>query len=86
VYYTVTLAKSKSDVYDYTGVMMLMDLPIDDGIRIVLQSQCDGEDVELMMYGLRPVLFRTALVIVSAPLNNWTYNKDCFLMQMVPQL
>jgi hypothetical protein len=55
VYYTLTLAKSKSDVYDYTSSNDGNGLPINDGIRIVLQSQWDGED-KVMTYVLKLIL------------------------------
>ncbi|CAL2104919.1 putative secreted protein (Por secretion system target) [Tenacibaculum sp. 190524A02b] len=64
VYYTLTLGKSVSDVYDY------------ENIRVVLQSRCDPVNVYddvLISAHFTPSCSEVA---VSAPLDNWVYNID----------
>jgi hypothetical protein len=76
VYYSLTLGKSISDVYDYTGSNGPDGLPINDGIRIVLQSLCDGkevsDDVRIKAYFIPTC----SEVVLSAPLDNWVYNRE----------
>ncbi|CAM1344888.1 LamG-like jellyroll fold domain-containing protein [Tenacibaculum amylolyticum] len=64
VYYTLTLEKSVSDVYDY------------EDIRIALLSYCDpvnvGDDVFISAH-FTPSCSEVA---VTAPLDNWVYNMD----------
>ncbi|SNR71632.1 LamG-like jellyroll fold domain-containing protein [Lutibacter flavus] len=76
VYYTLTLAKSVSDVYDYIGSNDGEGLPLDDGIRIVLQSLCDGESVSDDVRIKAHFLPTCSEVVLSAPLDNWVYNRD----------
>lgn len=62
--YKMTLAKSISDVYDYND------------IRVVLQSLCDGEDVSSSVLVSAHFVPSCSPVTVSAPLNNWVYNRE----------
>ncbi|MGK0254348.1 MAG: hypothetical protein ACI9OE_001848, partial [Mariniflexile sp.] len=62
--YKMTLGKSISDVFDYKN------------IRVVLQSVCDGEAVSDDVFLSASFVPSCSDVIVSAPLNNWTYNKE----------
>ncbi len=62
VYYTMTLGKSVSDVYNY------------DSIRVILQSRCDPVNVFADVYVSAHFIPSCSEVIVSAPLDNWTYN------------
>ncbi|MDO7171829.1 LamG-like jellyroll fold domain-containing protein [Mariniflexile sp. AS56] len=61
-YYTLTLGKSISDVYDY------------ENIRVVLQSTCDGEAVSDDVFVSAHFIPSCSEVVVNAPLENWTYN------------
>lgn len=62
IYYTMTLGKSVSDVYNY------------DSIRVILQSRCDPVNVFDDIYVSAHFIPSCSEVIVSAPLDNWTYN------------
>lgn len=62
--YKMTVGKSISDVFDYKN------------IRVVLQSLCDGEAVSDDVFLSASFVPSCSDVIVSAPLNNWTYNKE----------
>jgi hypothetical protein len=62
--YKMTLGKSISDVFDYKN------------IRVVLQSVCDGEAVSDDVFLSASFVPSCSDVIVSAPINNWTYNKE----------
>ena len=64
VYYTMTLGKSISDVYDY------------EDIRIVLQSTCDGEAVSDDVFVSAHFIPSCTEVVIDAPLENWVYNMD----------
>ena len=64
IIYKLTLGKSISDVYDYKD------------IKIRLQSLCDGEDVSSEVLISAAFLPSCSSVTVSAPLNNWVYNRE----------
>ncbi len=64
VYYTMTLGKSISDVYDY------------EDIRVVLQSRCDPVNVYDDVRVSAHFIPSCSEVEVSAPLDNWVYNMD----------
>lgn len=64
VFYTMTLGKSISDVYDY------------ENIRVVLQSTCDGEAVSDDVLVSAHFIPSCTEVVIDAPLENWVYNMD----------
>ncbi|WP_299438656.1 LamG-like jellyroll fold domain-containing protein [uncultured Aquimarina sp.] len=64
VYYTMTLGKSVSDVYDYKD------------IRVVLQSRCDPVNVFDDVYVSAQFIPSCSEVEINAPLDNWVYNID----------
>ncbi|KFF03191.1 LamG-like jellyroll fold domain-containing protein [Flavobacterium reichenbachii] len=64
VIYKLTLGKSISDIYDYKD------------IKIRLQSLCDGEDVSSEVFISASFVPSCSSVTVSAPLNNWVYNRE----------
>lgn len=64
VVYKLTLGKSISDIYEYKD------------IKIRLQSLCDGEDVSSEVFISASFVPSCSSVTVSAPLNNWVYNRE----------
>ncbi|MFH6951052.1 LamG-like jellyroll fold domain-containing protein [Flavobacterium sp. FlaQc-51] len=64
VIYKLTLGKSISDIYDYKD------------IKIRLQSLCDGSDVSSEVLISASFVPSCSSVTVSAPLNNWVYNRE----------
>lgn len=64
VIYKLTLGKSISDVYDYKD------------IKVRLQSLCDGADVSSEVFISASFIPTCSSVTVSAPLNNWVYNRE----------
>jgi hypothetical protein len=78
MYYTLTLAKSKSDVYDYTAVTMVMGYQS----MMEFESSCNRNVmVKMQMMTLRikaHFIASCSEVIVSEPLKKWTYNKVAF--------
>ncbi|WP_163411213.1 T9SS type A sorting domain-containing protein [Flavobacterium ajazii] len=64
VIYKLTLGKSISDIYDYKD------------IKIRLQSLCDGADVSSEVLISASFVPSCSSVTVSAPLNNWVYNRE----------
>jgi hypothetical protein len=64
VIYKLTLGKSISDIYDYKDV------------KIRLQSLCDGSDVSSEVLISASFVPSCSSVTVSAPLNNWVYNRE----------
>ncbi|WP_242607242.1 LamG-like jellyroll fold domain-containing protein [Flavobacterium sp. MEB061] len=64
VVYKLTLGKSISDIYDYKD------------IKIRLQSLCDGADVSSEVLVSASFVPSCSSVTVSAPLNNWVYNRE----------
>ncbi|WDF57983.1 T9SS type A sorting domain-containing protein [Flavobacterium sp. KACC 22758] len=64
VIYKLTLGKSISDIYEYKD------------IKIRLQSLCDGEDVSSEVLISASFVPSCSSVTVSAPLNNWVYNRE----------
>ena len=64
VVYKLTLAKSISDVYDYKD------------IKIRMESLCDAEEVSSEVLISAGFLPSCSSVTVSAPLNNWVYNRE----------
>ena len=62
VYYTLTLGKSISDVYDYENIIVYM------------ASSCDPVNVYSEVEVSAHFIPSCSEVTVSAPLNNWTYN------------
>ncbi len=64
VYYKLTVGKSISDVYDY------------ENITVYLASSCDPVNVYSEVQVSAHFIPSCSQVIVNAPLNNWTYNRD----------
>ena len=64
VQYTLTLEKSVSDIYEYKD------------IRVVLQSRCDPVNVNSDVYVSAEFVPSCSEVELSAPLDNWVYNRD----------
>ncbi|MFD1606057.1 LamG-like jellyroll fold domain-containing protein [Flavobacterium artemisiae] len=64
VIYKLTLGKSISDVYEYKN------------IKVRLQSLCDGADVSSEVLISASFVPSCSSVTVSAPLNNWVYNRE----------
>lgn len=64
VIYKMTLGKSISDKYDY------------EGIKILLQSLCDGAAVSSSVLVSAHFVPSCSQVNVSAPLSNWVYNLE----------
>ncbi|WP_281233899.1 LamG-like jellyroll fold domain-containing protein [Flavobacterium gelatinilyticum] len=64
VIYKLTLGKSISDIYEYKD------------IKVRLQSMCDGEDVSSEVFISASFIPSCSSVVVSAPLNNWVYNRE----------
>ncbi|MFT4804477.1 MAG: hypothetical protein ACI9YE_001681 [Psychroserpens sp.] len=64
VYYALTLGKSVSDVYDYENIV------------VYLASSCDPVNVYSEVEVSAHFIPSCSEVIVSAPLDNWTYNID----------
>jgi len=61
--FTMTLAKSISDVYDYKN------------IKVILESLCD-DDISSSVEVSASFVPTCSNVVVSSPVNNWIYNKD----------
>jgi hypothetical protein len=64
VIYKLTLGKSISDIYEYKD------------IKVRLQSLCDGADVSSEVLVSASFVPSCSSVTVSAPLNNWVYNRE----------
>ncbi|MFK5889462.1 MAG: T9SS type A sorting domain-containing protein [Flavobacteriaceae bacterium] len=64
VFYTLTLGKSVSDMFDYKD------------IRIVLKSRCDPVNVFSEVFLSAQFTPSCTQVVVDAPLNNWVYNVE----------
>lgn len=64
VIYKLTLGKSITDIYEYKD------------IKIRLQSLCDGADVSSEVLISASFVPSCSSVAVSAPLNNWVYNRE----------
>lgn len=63
-YYSLRIGKGASSVNEY------------ENIRIVLESVCDGEDVSDDVLVSAIFVPSCSEVVVSAPLDNWVYNRD----------
>ncbi|MBW1298595.1 LamG-like jellyroll fold domain-containing protein [Aquimarina litoralis] len=64
IYYTLTLEKSVSDIYEYND------------IRVILQSRCDPVNVFSDVYISAEFVPSCSEVEVTSPLENWVYNRD----------
>ncbi|WP_298545987.1 LamG-like jellyroll fold domain-containing protein [uncultured Aquimarina sp.] len=64
VYYTMTLGKSVSDIYEYKD------------IRVILESRCDQVNIFDDVLVSAEFVPSCSEVTVDAPLDNWVYNID----------